>query len=435
MRFPRIGVWGKRLLLLTASLALAFTLLELLVPLGFRIVRGLPFPRARTQRQLAEQAISSDESSQSGTPQFVQHPYLGFTYNLDRIDHAADSPLMGYTLPWMKRGPDHLVVALVGGSFALQTGSQAGEELTRGLAEMSGRRIRLVNLGLGGYKQPQQLMTLTYLLSLGAEFDLVINIDGFNEIALPAAEMVPEGVFPLYPRDWYVRAASLNLSEIRFIGRIETLGNLRRRWARIFDVPLVSASDAALTVWKSVDRLFESRILNLTAAFRADGAANSWGVSGPHMEFPDDDALMAFLAGAWARCSLQMDRLCRANGARYVHVLQPNQYVPDSKPLSAEERAIAVSGNHPYQRPVAEGYSYLSRWGRQLVERGVEFHDFSLVFRDVHRILYSDNCCHLNKEGYRLIVQKLLDVLDRGGGLKLPTSAATAGTDARNERP
>ena len=35
-----------------------------------------------------------------------------------------------------------------------------------------------------GYKQPQQLQVLAYFLSIGQPFDLVINIDGFNEVAL-----------------------------------------------------------------------------------------------------------------------------------------------------------------------------------------------------------------------------------------------------------
>ncbi len=35
-----------------------------------------------------------------------------------------------------------------------------------------------------GYKQPQQLLVLSYFLSIGQPFDLVINIDGFNEVAL-----------------------------------------------------------------------------------------------------------------------------------------------------------------------------------------------------------------------------------------------------------
>lgn len=113
----------------------------------------------------------------------------------------------------MKRGREHLVVALMVGSFAAQTGFYGGAQLTTELAKASGREIRLVDLGMGGYKQPQQLMTLVYLTSLGAEFDLVINIDGFNEVALPPTELVPRGVFPLYPRDWYIQTINLDASD------------------------------------------------------------------------------------------------------------------------------------------------------------------------------------------------------------------------------
>jgi len=33
-----------------------------------------------------------------------------------------------------------------------------------------------------GFKQPQQLQVLTYFLSVGQEFDMVVNIDGFNDV-------------------------------------------------------------------------------------------------------------------------------------------------------------------------------------------------------------------------------------------------------------
>jgi len=43
-------------------------------------------------------------------------------------------------------------------------------------------------------------MRLNYLLALGARFDLFINLDGFNEVALPPAENIPKGVFLFFPR-------------------------------------------------------------------------------------------------------------------------------------------------------------------------------------------------------------------------------------------
>jgi hypothetical protein len=37
-----------------------------------------------------------------------------------------------------------------------------------------------------------------------------------------------------------------------------------------------------------------------------------------------------------------MARLAEANGARYLHFLQPNQYLEGSKPISDEEREIVI---------------------------------------------------------------------------------------------
>ena len=44
------------------------------------------------------------------------------------------------------------------------------------------QEIVLLNTAVGGYKQPQPLMVVSYLLALGAHFDAVINIDGFNDV-------------------------------------------------------------------------------------------------------------------------------------------------------------------------------------------------------------------------------------------------------------
>ncbi len=42
-------------------------------------------------------------------------------------------------------------------------------------------------------------MALNYFLSLGAHFDIVINIDEFNEVALPPGETFGEKRIPVLP--------------------------------------------------------------------------------------------------------------------------------------------------------------------------------------------------------------------------------------------
>ena len=53
------------------------------------------------------------------------------------------------------------------------------------------------------------LLVLNYMLALGQTFDLVINIDGFNEVALPPITNLPNQVNPFFPRNWFGKTAAL----------------------------------------------------------------------------------------------------------------------------------------------------------------------------------------------------------------------------------
>ena len=64
------------------------------------------------------------------------------------------------------------------------------------------RRVRVHSLALGGFKQPQMLAALAYLMALGQRFDVVVELDGFNDVALSFSENKYKGTFPAYPRDW-----------------------------------------------------------------------------------------------------------------------------------------------------------------------------------------------------------------------------------------
>jgi hypothetical protein len=52
--------------------------------------------------------------------------------------------------------------------------------------------------------------------------------------------------------------------------------------------------------------------------------------------------LYRYLAEAWKNSSIQMNALSDVAGIKYYHFLQPNQYVKDSKPMTEQERKIAI---------------------------------------------------------------------------------------------
>jgi len=150
-------------------------------------------------------------------------------------------------------------------------------------------------------------------------------------------------------------------------------------------------------------------------------------MTGPRVDFSSDAELYDYLVDIWKQSSLQLNRLCEANGIRYYHFLQPNQYVEGSKALTAEERHQAFTEDHPYRAGVEEGYPRLVRAGVELREHGVRFVDLTRVFADETASLYVDDCCHFNETGNLLIADRVArELLGRTDYGQVPeTSLAT----------
>jgi hypothetical protein len=391
--------------------------------------RAFPSP-ARRARKLGDAIDATGGTSGATPPRSLEaiHPYLGFVY-----DPAADNPTLqaqhGLPIsrfgfldehdPVVARRRDRFVIGLFGGSFASWVAQHARNVLVERIARdprLAGREVVLVNTALGGYKQPQQLLALTYLLSLGGGFDVVVNLDGFNEVVLPVLEHLPKGVFLAYPRNWYLRTADLRTgATLRLVGTAELLRQRRSGWSHAFSLPLLRSSFAAHLLWRLGDRALTRRIGRVeqeVVELAAD--EHRFVSSGPFEPFPDREAAIAREAALWRDSSLQMDRLARGNGTRYLHFLQPNQYLEGTKPLSDEERARFVDPRSPYATPAREGYLRLQAAGGELQKSGVEFHDLTREFADVQETLYADDCCHVNALGCALVATAIADAILAG---------------------
>lgn len=318
----------------------------------------------------------------------------------------------GLAPPFRRRAPDKRIVGVLGGSVARLFATQAGPRLEHLLADLPafrGRAFEWVVLAIDGHKQPQQLATVAYLLALGAEFDVLLNIDGFNEVALHEAENGLRHVHPVYPRAWFAFAEDLPDPRGRAVlGRLAYAREWRRDLARALSGSAWRYSLVANLAWRSADRFLAARIFAGQAELaRSGGGERRYAVTGPEHAYPTRASLYEALAGIWWRSSLQLDRLARANDIAYVHVLQPNQYVPGSKPLGEREREIAFDEDHPYRPGVEAGYPLLVRDGATLRERGLRFADLTGIFRGVEEATYADDCCHLNGRGNALLAEAI----------------------------
>lgn len=335
------------------------------------------------------------------------HPYLGYVYDRER---AAGFSNHGFTSETVyPKSDDQLVVGIFGGSVADQlfVKRQALETELKKFPQLGRKKIVFANLAIGGFKQPQQLMALTYMLSLGAHFDVVINIDGFNEVTLPVNENILNHVFPFFPRQWHLLTMNtIDPRQAEMIGKITILQGINVRVVEIVSSFPLRYSFTARVIGGLVHQLIDTRLSYWRLALqqqRSDPSTLHYANRGPDYAVSSAEQTFRDLAEVWVQSSLQMARLCAANGIRYFHFLQPSQYLPNSKVMEESERQVAYREDQPYQTGVANGYPYLIEQGKTLVSQKVNFFDLTQIFALHPEPVYGDSCCHFNDHGLEIL--------------------------------
>ncbi len=355
----------------------------------------------------------------------VLHPFLGSVRRLGRKRRGGRVPWaveLGFDrsaqVLFGKSPRQQVVVAVFGGSVADIFVRLSGADLAAALEasdRFAGKKVTVASAALGGFKQPQQLMALNFLLVNGARPAIVINIDGFNEVAFPPVDLVPKHVWPFFPRDWYYRVAMLGPKLRLSLGEIAYLRKSRAQLAELFSKPWSRWSFTAGLVWHLLDRRLGFQTTRAEATVLSETQlGDSYQTLGPAWNPGALEDLYRGLARMWWESSVQMQRLSSANGIEYYHFLQPNQYVEGSKPLTTEERRVAYREDHEYRPGVEAGYPELRRIARRAGEDGVSFHDFSYLFKEVTGTLYLDDCCHFNEDGTAILAEAIAEIVARG---------------------
>ena len=141
---------------------------------------------------------------------------------------------------------------------------------------------------------------------------------------------------------------------------------------------------------------------------------------------------MLAAARFWQRGALMMRRLAELAGADYYHFLQPNQYVPGSKPLSAQEREFAWLPDASEKAAVEQGYPLLRELNRELQSQGINYFDLTRIYAGNPQTLYRDTCCHVNDAGNELLAAEMVRLMEpalrqrSGLGPRDPISALNA---------
>jgi hypothetical protein len=406
--------WRKRLL---------FNLVLLIGMWGF--IEAFSYVAVRLFLGSSEQLVKQQQGAAAEDPfqpggQFaapgVIHPYIGMVMQprpdqkltYDDKYRVTEFGFIDDNLPIHKRSPDKVIIAILGGSVARQLGMNATQVIAAELAqspEFAGKKFEFVRLGSNGYKQPQQLMTMNFLTVLGAEFDIVINLDGFNEAALPEVDNVPFGVNAAYPRDWGKLIAGTASPEFVRMGGYVTYQRDEAQW---FAKAPWKYSPTALLVWgirkNRSDRLIRTQT---TMMSRYSETERTYCGSGPPEHFESTADVYNHCIDIWSRSSLLLNQLCLGRGIRYYHFLQPNQYLPGSKPIGAQEAKTALDETGRSCLSVRTCFPLMQARGAELVAAGVTFTDLTQVFADHPEPIYNDVCCHVVPAGDEIMAKAI----------------------------
>ncbi|PIR48225.1 hypothetical protein COU80_05800 [Candidatus Peregrinibacteria bacterium CG10_big_fil_rev_8_21_14_0_10_55_24] len=393
---------GKQLFLWAVLLLFLFVVAESLSWVTLFLLRGgMPtYGKLRGDRavlldvELQPSADGEENMASDDISYRILHPYLGYVQSDKIPEYAVPQPT-----------EDVFTAVLVGGSVARRMGlvHQDGPDALiaelEQLPQVVGKKIRFINLAADGYRQPQQLLLLNYLLALGADIDLFINLDGFNELYVPVNNRTL-GSYAHYPEYWTSRMSwMVRKSQTKSERLFDVLMEKRIHAANGMQASPLAYSMTANVLWYVYDQFLRNKLIS--GAWRPDDSLHRFRETYGPLTASGSDITADSLGGAadmWEHSSLILHHLAASQGIAYVHFLQPNQYVPESKPMEDEERARAI-GDFFWKGIIERGYPFLQEAGQRLQQEGVAFFDMTGVFASVTDPLYVDLVGHFNAQG------------------------------------
>lgn len=372
---------------------------------------------ARAQRQQGGTPVNPSKPGE-GAPAVYDnatlHPYLGFVRTIDRRRPVNEllqkNGFLGEGDPflWSSR-PNVAIVGITGGSvaeelFMFSTGRNILRDSLQKLPAFANKQIIFTMLGMRSYAQPQQLFAVTYYLFQGGRLDLLINLDGNNEVYNYAFN-VKQGVFPLYPNLWRRLLANSNGSDFNRMAEMAMWQKLRIGLANV--AQKLRYSVTAGTTWALLDSYVAIQLARTESALNMRGQEPYYLVGSDALRNASPETLNELAVNSWMRGSEGLYQLSQAYNFTYLHFLQPSQYLEGTKKLTSEEMAKAYIKDGLQHVGVRELYPVLQQKMVQLREQNIKVESLTDIYRDVGETLYMDPCCHTNIHGKLVLAQAM----------------------------
>ena len=245
-------------------------------------------------------------------------------------------------------------------------------------------KFKVYNAAIDGGKQPQQLFKLYYLDLMEFKFDIIINLDGFNELALSLSENYAINDHLVYPRNYSRLISTFNSS-------FDCLDDINKRVNRHSFLPIIELYD-----------LYHIRNchFNLEGANKNIGTRFSKITNYKKKEFEE---ALKISKKIWKVSSDKIYEFAANKNILYIHILQPNLYLENSKKLTENEKSLLT---YPKYGNIISNYYKSLNINNLNSQKKL---DMRYLFKENSNELYRDYCCHLNNLGMQLISLNIIE--------------------------
>ena len=363
---------------------------------------------------------------------FIQKPSADFRPGFKVNNYGFISP---YDYPFKKTKPNQFIIGVFGGSVAsdyaiFQVQNKILPKYLKQLPRLKDQEFIILSFATGGYKQPQQLLILNYFLALGQELDMVVNIDGFNEVALSnlnnknQIDLAMPSLQHIQPLT-NLANNSLSIKAMKATVRIqENKAQINQALTTLQNCTL-AACDAFTSVYiQNLVNNYKTDVIKFEKERTKQQDGGSVIYINTNKSVLEDSVAFEQMAQNWAKSSIFMHKVLSASNVPYFQVLQPNQYYQTKRVFGEAEKQIAFHQETPYAKAVELGYPALFKKFPNLEKNNIDILNGVNVFDKTRDAVYMDSCCHYNQAGEVIfsdyVGSSILEVLRKDERKKKP---------------
>ena len=340
---------------------------------------------------------------------FIQKPSPDFRSGFKVNNYGFISP---YDYPFKKFKKNQFVIGIFGGSVAsdfsiFQVQNKILPQYLKQVPGLQDKEFVILSFATGGYKQPQQLLILNYFLALGQELDLVVNIDGFNEVALSNLNNKNQ-INLAMPSIQHISPLTSLANNSLSIEAMQATIRIKENKTRINE-GLESLQHCSLAACDALTSVYVQNLVNNyrkdVIAFEKERSKKQQDEEGSvifinkNKSILEDSAAFEQMAWNWAKSSIFMHKVLSASNVPYFQVLQPNQYYQTKRVFGEAEKRIAFNKETPYAKAVELGYPAILGKFPNLQKNNINILNGVKVFDKTKDAVYVDSCCHYNQAG------------------------------------